>query len=295
MKQRIITAVVIAAGMIAVLVLSGTPVFPVVMSLFAAVAVYEVLKVFGLDKKYFISVPSYIIAGVMPCLAYVLDYYEVGLYGLPHSIVFLLIMAATAYVFLLYLFFVLIFERGKMEFGKAASALVIVVYVVGSFSAISLMRVIDGIGLYCLGLVLVSAWITDCGAYLTGYFFGKHKLIPEVSPKKTVEGAIGGVISSVLVMLLYGFVTGLVTSGIDAISTTVAPNYLVLGISGALLSAVAQGGDLIASVIKREHGIKDYGSIFPGHGGVMDRFDSIIAVSMITLIICLIFPPFYVV
>lgn len=291
MKQRVITSVAICAGLIAVLFLSWTPVYPAVLSFFAAVAVYEVLKVFGIEKKLFLAIPSYLIAAVMPCLAYILDRFNVTILGIPHNVVFLLILAAVAYAFLFYLFVVTVCDRGKLAYGDAASGFITVIYIVGSFSALSLMRVIDDIGIFCLGLVLVSAWITDCGAYLAGYFFGKHKLIPEVSPKKTVEGAIGGVVCSVLGMMLYGFIAGLIAANIDGI-TTVVPNYLVLALSGAILSVVAQVGDLIASVIKREHGVKDYGTVFPGHGGVMDRFDSIIAVSMFTLIICLLFPPF---
>lgn len=291
MKQRVFTSIFICAGMIVVLFLSWTPVFPLIMSIFAVVAAYEVLKVFGLEKRLFIAVPSYIIAVSMPCLAYVLDVLEASFFGIPHSAVFLLILAATIYAFMFYTFIVLICERGRMKFGDVAGAVVAVSYIVASFSAITLMRFIDDVGLYTLGLILISSWITDCGAYLTGYFFGKNKLIPEVSPKKTVEGAIGGIISSVIGMMLYGLILNLITANLDGVTTAV-PNYLVLALSGALLSVVSQTGDLIASVIKREHGVKDYGSIFPGHGGVMDRFDSVIAVSMFTLIICLLFPPF---
>ena len=139
-------------------------------------------------------------------------------------------------------------------------------------------------GLWTLVLVLICAWGSDVFAYFTGRFFGRHKLIPEVSPKKTVEGAIGGVVCATGIAVLYGFIVSSATS--------LTPDYIVLAVCGFLLSAVSQVGDLIASLIKREHGIKDYGNIFPGHGGVMDRFDSVLSITTVLMAISLIFPPF---
>ena len=110
-------------------------------------------------------------------------------------------------------------------------------------------------------------------------------MIPEISPKKTWEGAVGGVFFTVVAFLVYGIIISLVT-------TDVRPNYIVLAILGLVLSVVSIVGDLIASLIKREHGAKDYGYIFPGHGGVLDRFDSALAVAPVLFAICMLFPPF---
>ena len=135
------------------------------------------------------------------------------------------------------------------------------------------MRYIDKIGLFCLGPVLISAWITDCGAYFAGYFFGKHKLIPEVSPKKTVEGAIGGVIGCAIAnTVLYAVYS-------NFIFETSANNYASIVVASVITSIVGMCGDLTASLIKRNYGIKDFGNLIPGHGGIMDRFDSIMFVS----------------
>ena len=120
-------------------------------------------------------------------------------------------------------------------------------------------------------LVFLMAWITDGGAYFVGSKLGRHKLIVRVSPKKTVEGTVGGVISCIIFTVVFGFIAGMVTSAV--------PNYPALIIMAALVSIVSQMGDLIASLFKREFGIKDYGNVFPGHGGVMDRFDSNIVVA----------------
>ena len=160
----------------------------------------------------------------------------------------------------------------------------ITAYVVAAFSSLSVVRLIENVGIYCLGLVLVTAWITDTFAYVVGSLIGKHKLIPEISPKKTVEGSIGGIVFSMIGTMLYGLLISLFTD--------ITPNYIVLAIAGLILSVISQVGDLIASLIKREHNVKDYGSILPGHGGIMDRFDSILSVSTATMIISLIFTPF---
>ncbi len=112
-------------------------------------------------------------------------------------------------------------------------------------------------------LVILSAFCTDIMAYFSGYLFGKHKLCPNLSPKKTIEGAIGGAIGSILFCGLFGyfFVPRLLV------------HCLIIGLLGGILS---QCGDLTASAYKRKMGIKDYGNLIPGHGGIMDRFDSVL-------------------
>jgi phosphatidate cytidylyltransferase len=139
-------------------------------------------------------------------------------------------------------------------------------------------------GVYIFALVFVAAWMCDIFAYFTGRLLGKHKLAPHLSPKKTVEGSIGGIIFSILGCMLYGFVVNKV-KGLSA-------NYLVLALLGLVLSIISQIGDLWASLIKREHGVKDYSRMLPGHGGVMDRFDSILAISTVLMTVCMVFPPF---
>ena len=111
----------------------------------------------------------------------------------------------------------------------------------------------------------------DTFAYFCGRLFGRHKLIVEISPKKTVEGSIGGTLFCVGAFLLYGLIL--------QVAFDLSPRYVMLGVAGLLAAFISQIGDLIASLIKREHGVKDYGFIFPGHGGVLDRFDSILAIA----------------
>lgn len=112
-------------------------------------------------------------------------------------------------------------------------------------------------------MVLIVAFASDIGAYFTGYFFGKHKLCPKLSPKKTIEGAVGGVIFTVLVSGLFGVL----------FAPDIVIHCILIGIIGSPLSMC---GDLVASALKRKMGIKDYGKLIPGHGGILDRFDSVL-------------------
>ena len=114
-------------------------------------------------------------------------------------------------------------------------------------------------------LIFIIAFMTDTFAYFAGYLFGKHKLIPKVSPKKTIEGSIGGTLGSTLICLGFGYIFN-----IDLMAV------VLLGFFGSI---IAQMGDLFASSIKRYVGIKDYGKLIPGHGGILDRFDSVILVA----------------
>ncbi len=123
-------------------------------------------------------------------------------------------------------------------------------------------------GEFIVWMIFISSWICDTCAYITGMLFGKHKLAPILSPKKSVEGAIGGIAGSALVGALFGFFIEPIM-GFDGIAVI----FAVIGACGAIISQI---GDLAASAIKRNYELKDYGKLIPGHGGIMDRFDSVI-------------------
>ncbi len=141
-----------------------------------------------------------------------------------------------------------------------------------SFSTLVTMAGLGGKGVFMIVLTLAAAWLADSGAYFAGTFFGKTKLCPEISPKKTVEGLIGGVISNGILMLIISLFYQFVLKGEPI-------HYLGVLIAGMLAALIGLVGDLTASVIKRQTGIKDYGNIMPGHGGIMDRFDSVLLVA----------------
>ena len=241
-------------------------------------ATYEILRALGVEKNWYLWIPAYILAGVFPFASYfVTD---------QSSFTYLLTIAALIYIYMIYIMGVSVFSKGQTSFKTISEVLLSVTYVVVSFTSLSMIRYIDKeIGLYKLILVFIVSWVCDAMAYVIGSLFGKHKLIPEISPKKTVEGAIGGIVSAVAAFMLYGLI-------LDLAIPSIGVNYIVLAVFGLVLAVVSQLGDLIASLIKREHNIKDYGNLLPGHGGIMDRFDSIMAVSTILLILTIVFPPF---
>lgn len=256
-------------------------VYPIILSILGVIAVCEILKVIGVVNKLGMTIPAVAFAALFPMLPYFTDS------GIDEIKNILLLLAGALFVYLFYMMGFSVFSKGKLPFSKISEIFASVTYVVVSFTALSVIRYFDKsiVGMFQLGLVFIVAWICDVFAYLVGSLFGKHKLIPEISPKKTVEGAIGGIVFAALSYMLYGFI-------VDMIVDNIVVNYLFLGIFGSVLSVVSQVGDLIASLIKREYGVKDYGKLFPGHGGVMDRFDSVLAVSTVLLILCLVFPPF---
>ncbi len=276
MKTRVITGAVLVAIAVPVLIFSKYIVYPLLISVLSFFAMLELISCLGLRDKYFIAAPAYVFSAAMPTVVYLLGWENFG--------TSLKIYALSLFLILFFYFGTAVAARGELKFPAVSEVFALTAYVSAGFSAMSLVRYVPN-GAYYIALVFFASWICDTFAYLFGSKFGKHRLIPEISPKKSVEGAIAGVVFSVLFFLLYGLVIDLVKDGITV-------NYLSLALSGLLLSVISQFGDLIASLIKRERGIKDYGKIFPGHGGVMDRFDSILAVSLPLFVIAVSFPPF---
>ena len=278
MKTRVITAIgILVVAVLLVIAAPYTPLFCIGMSALAVMASFELLRVFGIHKDWHISAPSYIFAAAFPFAAYFITN--------ENRATFILIMASVLFIFLIYLLGVAVFSHKKIKFVLVAAVYMAIVYVIVSFTSLSLLMYVDW-GIYYFGILIISSWGCDAAAYFVGSKFGKHKLIPDVSPNKSVEGAIGGMIASCLLNLLYGLL-------IDKIGIFNArPNYLVLAILGLVLSVVAMVGDLIASLIKREYGIKDYSNIFPGHGGVVDRFDSVFPIATFLLMMAAVWAPF---
>lgn len=281
MLKRVITSAGILTATLLLVIFSNYIVYPAALSLLAVIGIFEVLRVMGLQKRLVIAIPSYLCAAVFPLLSYFVT--------AETNLAFILIIAAAMFAYLLYLMGVSVFSKGKIPFSTISEVFTTVLYVTVSMTSLSLIRYIDRtVGAFEVALVFGVAWVCDVFAFLVGSAIGKHKLIPEISPKKTVEGAIGGVVCTAALCLGYGY-------ALDLIIADMVVDYIFLAVIGVVLSIVSQLGDLVASLIKREYGVKDYGKIFPGHGGVMDRFDSVFAVSTVLLILCIIFPPFTIV
>ena len=263
MLKRTITAVVAFAVFFPFLYFSDTFMLPLAMSILGLAGTYEMIGCVGLRKNVWIAVPSYLTAILLPQLSLMSDN------SLP-------LVFAVAIVYMIFVFAATVFSRGKLDFTLAASAFTGVFYVTLSFTSIVYLR---EVGKYFYLLAFIGPWVSDTFAYLCGRLFGTHKLIPEVSPKKTVEGAIGGAVFAGIAYVIYAMIVSMMND------FTLESNYLVMVLSGALVSVISQIGDLIASVIKRRFGIKDYGWIFPGHGGVLDRFDSVLLTAPVLYIL----------
>ncbi|MBE6685652.1 MAG: CDP-archaeol synthase [Ruminococcaceae bacterium] len=267
MLTRTISGAVMVALLIPCFIFSHLILLEVIFALLCLAACYEMLGCLGKGNAWFISIPTYVIALGLPFFVRQIDT------GIPISELILV-------VFIVYMFYVLgvaVFSHGKHTPSDIGLLFTMIFYIIFGFTSFIAIRSIDSKGAFLYILVFISAWISDTGAYFTGVLFGKHKLIPDVSPKKTVEGAVGGLFFCVLAFLLYGFILG---KYFDR-----SPDYIILGIMGFFLSLVSMCGDLIASLIKRQFKVKDYGNLIPGHGGIMDRFDSTIATSSVLFVL----------
>ncbi len=156
-----------------------------------------------------------------------------------------------------------------------------VIYVPVMMSAIYTLRQ-RGDGIYSVWFIFVGSWVCDTCAYFVGSFFGKHKLIPILSPKKTVEGAVGGVIGAVVVAVIYAFIVIRLRGHEPGTRVTVIGGFAMLAMLTSVFSMI---GDLTASAFKRHYGIKDYGDLIPGHGGILDRFDSVIVTAPLVYLV----------
>lgn len=270
---RIITGGVGILVMIPVCIYSHTFIWPLLLAFFSFIAVDEILVSTGFSKIEKTHSTVARIFSLLPMCTYLLsirnsyidEYRSLFLF----SALFFFIQLVVA-----------LFKGNRLHSDKLYGMIAMVLYVVVSLTAISHIRFINygnEEGKYIYLLVFFGGWVSDTFAYFSGRLFGKHKLCPAISPKKTVEGSIGGVLANMIAFAGYAFI---LRQFFD-----VSANIIFFAILGALFSAVGQFGDLIASSIKRHYGVKDFGKFFPGHGGVLDRFDSTLAIATVMLIL----------
>ena len=272
MRTRVITAIFIILITVPLCLFSHTVAWHCFVAAMIVMAVFEMLGCVGTRRKLAVALPALLMAAVFPfALRYCAAAYEV-----------LLIFMIAMFVYLIYLFTLSVFSHGKLVLEDVFATYATVFYIMASFGALVMLRDRE-FGLYLVILTLYGPWISDVFAYFCGRLFGRHKLIPDVSPKKTVEGAIGGVVFCALAAMLYGFILKTFIGEITSVS------YLSLALIGVVIAVISQIGDLIMSHIKRKYGIKDYGFILPGHGGILDRFDSVLGVVPLVVILCEIF------
>lgn len=266
MGKRIISGAAVAALAVAAILAGGT-VLAGVLLVVSCTAYRELCRAMGVhDGKSTGTLESAGYLGIM-CY-YVLIWQErsgLALIGKERIWMFLFVLF-VGILMLMMAVYVLTFPRYRSEQVMAAFFCIFYAPVMLSFIYLTeSMRY----GIYIVWLIFISSWVCDTCAYFSGMAFGRHKLAPVLSPKKTVEGALGGVAASAIAGALFSFL--LVEQAIADQSATWA--FALIGGIGAVISQI---GDLAASAIKRNHNIKDYGTCIPGHGGIMDRFDSVI-------------------
>lgn len=271
MKSRIITGLVASAFALVVLLLLPWYCLHIAMAGICALAMYEILVVTKFVRHRGMLAAAIVFALAAPFLLITGN--------AMHAVI-----ALVAYVVVLA--FIQILYHDTLPVEQTGFVFLVSLLVPISFSCLAYMRVLTprgeaGDGLFYVFLAIVMPWMCDMGAYFVGTFLGRHKLCPGISPKKTVEGLIGGVVvsvgSSVLAAWLYQLYLN--ANGGGAVS------LWQIALIALVLAPLSVMGDLFASIIKRQCEVKDFGHIMPGHGGIMDRFDSLMFVAPVFYIV----------
>lgn len=267
MKTRIIAAVVLLPLLLLVVLAAPKIYTAILFGLMAAIAAYELLAGTGLVKHPRLCI--YTMVSAFWCVLWC---------GLVIGYEWLLLGMLVLWIAL---FAEMMLSDLKLPFEKVAVCFVggvILPLLLGSLVRIHSWEK----GRFLILIPFVMAFLSDTGAYFAGLKFGKHKLAPLISPKKTVEGVVGGIAGAIVGMMIYGLVL--------SVFFMMNVNYIAAFLYGAAGSIAAVFGDLCFSVIKRQTGIKDYGNLIPGHGGILDRFDSMMVVAPVAEVLMLLLP-----
>lgn len=316
MKQRIITGFVLFAIILPLLIVEDLfPIFQIVMLILCVVASKEMIGMYDKEKKIPTGIKGVIMVSSALIYMSTLTEWDNSKFADGNAVadkVLTLINLKIGFLpmlllVLIVLFTLMIFVKG-FDGGDIGKSLLAILYSGVCFGALTILRFV---GLRFIIYLFMITMLTDVFAYFGGYLFGKHKMAPVTSPKKTWEGAIIGSFVAVSIATLFAFFYDncytLVFGEAEYVPTTlfegsgvflnntfknftfanihpVGKFFIIFGIS-LLISIAGQIGDLVASKLKRKYGIKDYGNIFPGHGGVLDRFDSAIFAALLLLLL----------
>lgn len=263
-KTRLMSGIVLVILALA-LIITGGDVLLAAIGIISMIGLFELYRVFRIQKS---------AAGIVGYLAVLLFYTNLKWNFIPDMMIYVIGV-------LVVLMFVYVFSYPAYKTEQMLAAFFGIFYVAVMLSYVYQTRVMEN-GAYIVWLIFLCSWGCDTCAYCVGVLIGKHKMAPKLSPKKSIEGAVGGVVGAALLAIIYGFVFK------DAMGCTTQTIWFMAGICavGALISMV---GDLTASAIKRNYEIKDYGKLIPGHGGILDRFDSVIFTAPIIFYLALYF------
>ena len=268
-KTRLLSGILLVIIALITLITGGNLLFLVLLAI-SLIGMTELYRVFSIEKK----APG-IVGYVFALLYYALLYFRPLLPGEELNWFMLLFMG-----YLICQMAVLVFAYPRYNTQQIMAAFFGMFYVSVMLSYIYQTRILPG-GIFTVWLVFVCSWGCDTCAYCVGMLIGKHKMAPVLSPKKSIEGGIGGIAGAALIGVLYALaINHWGNAGADVAA------YAVIGAAGG---AISQVGDLAASAIKRYHNIKDYGKLIPGHGGILDRFDSVIFTAPIIYYLAILF------
>src|SRR5690625_244104 len=258
MKQRILTAIIGLIIFIPIIWYGKLP-FVITTYLLASIALFELARMYFVKSTivYFVLSVVFLWMFMLPKESFMIGYITVTKLSIIVTLLIVLLILTVV-------------TKNQFTFDHAAYMLLTTLYVGIAFYSITSLRFA---GLNYFLFVLILIWTTDSAAYFSGRFFGKHKLWPAISPNKTIEGAIGGVIAAIVIGVVFHLVYPFDES------------YGYVIIFAFVISVVGQMGDLVASAIKRHYDVKDFGKIFPGHGGILDRLDSFSFVLIVLYVI----------
>ena len=269
-RTRLLSGIILVILALA-LIFTGGSVLAGALFLISVIAYLELTRATGVgihEKK----LNGLEITGIVLILLYYIGLYiaMLGIDTYDISVIYYALGAGIIVSLLAYMF-VYVFAFPKFKAVNVMMAFFEMVYAPVLLSFIYMIREGFGDGIYLIWLVFLCSWGSDTCAYCVGVLIGKHKMTPKLSPKKSIEGAVGGVVGAAVLFGLYtNYIINPYSTGALQLNWISA---MCLGAVGALLSMI---GDLAASAIKRDYDIKDYGKLIPGHGGIMDRFDSVI-------------------
>jgi phosphatidate cytidylyltransferase len=250
LKTRIISGAVLAVITISSLLVGSWYMYGLTLAI-ALIGMFELFRVIHMERSGLAYVGYIFCMLYYICISTGLEQYEMLVFA------FLVIAVMSVYVF----------SFPKFTTEQVTMTVFGILYVAVMLSYIYRVRCMSD-GIYLVWLIFVAAFGNDTCAYFVGVFFGKHKMSPKLSPKKSVEGAVGGVVGAAVIGMVYGLIVGKYLS--------VAYPVLTFGVASFIGAGLSIVGDLAASAIKRNHNVKDYGTLIPGHGGILDRFDSVI-------------------
>ena len=249
-RARLISGIILVVLALAVII-TGGPVLASVLAVISVIGMNELYRAVNVEDG---NVSPLALVGYLGCIVYyILVFFNLTAYTMTVLIAFMILFMA-----------VYVFTYPRYHINQVTAGFFGIVYVAVMLSCIYQLRVMED-GKQLVWLIFLASWGCDTCAYCVGMLIGKHKMSPKLSPKKSVEGAVGGVAGAALLGAVYAY--------------AVSGDMLVFAVICAVGGLISMVGDLAASAIKRNYEIKDYGKLIPGHGGILDRFDSVIFIA----------------